>query len=81
MLLYDVALWRYWPSSYGFPIIGEVEADSALLAVLSLMATYRLKHVAYAVVQCPDHTYQRWEQGVSLATETESEVAYEYEES
>jgi hypothetical protein len=63
--VYDVALWRYWPTG-AFPLTELVSADSALLAALSLMQSYKLKHVAYAAVRLPDATIQRWSTGLSL---------------
>jgi hypothetical protein len=63
--VYDVALWRYWPTG-AFAITELVSADSALLAALTLMQSYKLKHVAYAAVRLPDATIQRWSTGLSL---------------
>jgi hypothetical protein len=63
--IYDVALWRYWPTG-AFPATELVSADSALLAALSLMHSRKLKHVAYAAVRLPDATIQRWSTGLSL---------------
>jgi hypothetical protein len=50
---YDVALWRYWPGSR-FPSVGEVEAGSPLLAVLSLMHRCKWKQVVHVAVGLPD---------------------------
>ena len=63
--VYDVALWRYWPTG-AFPVTELVPADSALVAALSLMHSCKLKHVAYAAVRLPDATIQRWPTGLSL---------------
>lgn len=63
--VYDVALWRYWPTG-AFSVTELVSADSALLAALSLMHSHKLKHVAYAAVRLPDASIQRWSTGLSL---------------
>ncbi|GCE17548.1 hypothetical protein [Dictyobacter kobayashii] len=52
MTTYDVALWRFWPSSE-FPITDEIEASSPLLAALNLMHRCRLKHASYVAVAAP----------------------------
>ncbi|GCE17282.1 hypothetical protein KDK_10820 [Dictyobacter kobayashii] len=68
---YDVALWRYWPSS-DFPIVASVRASavpSALVAALRVMAKRRIRHVSYVAVRCPDGTFQRWENGLTLHEE------------
>jgi hypothetical protein len=49
MQTYDVALWRYWPI-YHLPVVDYVEAETPFLAVLSLMASHKLKHVARAAM-------------------------------
>jgi hypothetical protein len=74
--VYDVALWRYWPTG-AFPVTELVSADSALLAALSLMESCKLKHVAYAAVRLPDATIQRWSTGLSLYEPSMSEPANE----
>ena len=77
---YDVALWRYWPSSW-FPYVGEVKASSPLLAVLDLMSRCKLKHAAHVAVRLPDGSIKRWEKGISLYVEEApiSEPTYEEE--
>ena len=66
MQTYDVALWRYWPD-FHLPVVDYVEAETPLLAVLSLMATHKLKHVARAAVGLPDGGgIKRYEKGVGL---------------
>ncbi|GER90474.1 hypothetical protein KDW_46360 [Dictyobacter vulcani] len=66
--VYDVALWRYWPTS-DFPYVASISADvvsSALVAALHVMAEHKVKHVARVAVKCPDKSFQRWEQGLNL---------------
>ena len=66
MCVYDVALWRYWPTS-SFPLVQDrVRAQSSLLAVLTVMHAYKLTYVAYGAVKSSDGIYTRWEQGLSL---------------
>lgn len=69
MAHYDVALWRSWPS-HRFPLVEEVEAETPLLAVLSLMASHNLKHVARAGVKLPAGRIRRFENGVRLFIES-----------
>jgi hypothetical protein len=72
--VYDVALWRYWHADdlhypESFPVVDTaVQADSPLMAALQLMEQYKIKRVARAAVGLPDHTVQRWEQGLSRYT-------------
>jgi hypothetical protein len=73
---YDVALWHYWPTT-ALPYTDDVEAESPLLAVLSLMQAHNLKHVAYAAVRLPDGTFQRYQTGVSLYTQSSTHLQEE----
>ena len=69
---YDVALWRSFPLFHGFPYVGEVQADSPLLAVLTLMSTHNLKYVAYAAARVPSQAkITRFQHGVRLCAEGE----------
>ncbi|GCE05419.1 hypothetical protein [Dictyobacter aurantiacus] len=70
MSMYDVALWRFWPSSE-FPIVDEVEASSPLLAALHLMHRNRLKHASYVAVAAPGDVISRWTDGLSLVLDEE----------
>ncbi|GCE31520.1 hypothetical protein KDA_70040 [Dictyobacter alpinus] len=76
---YDVAIWRYWPSS-DLPYVAFLNADvvsSALVAALHVMAANKLKHVARVAVKCPDRSYQRWEHGLTLYQQREEIPAYD----
>ncbi|GCE03842.1 hypothetical protein [Dictyobacter aurantiacus] len=72
MIIYDVALWRFWPSSE-FPIVDEIEASSPLLAALNLMHRCRLKHASYVAVAAPGGGITRWVNGLSLVLDEETE--------
>ncbi|GHO83250.1 hypothetical protein [Dictyobacter formicarum] len=72
MSMYDVALWRFWPS-FEFPIVDEVEASSPLLAALNLMHRCRLKHASYVAVAAPGGVITRWSDGLSLVLDEETE--------
>lgn len=80
MAVYDIALWRYWPTS-ALPVTDEaVSSESPFLAVLSLMHTHKLKHIAYAAVRLPDGTFRRWTTGVTLYAPASAQPETEEEE-
>ncbi len=61
MQRYDVALWRFWPST--FPDYTDyMQAEDALSAVIALMHLHHLEEVAHAAARiagCPD--VERWD--------------------
>jgi len=54
MQVYDVALWRWWPSL--FPeYVGHVEATGSYAALVYFMEEVRIEKVAYAAVRQVGH--------------------------
>jgi hypothetical protein len=58
-LSYEVAVWRWWPTSC-FPAFGTVSAPTSRQAVLAFLEEQALTRVARVAVQSPDGTIERW---------------------
>jgi hypothetical protein len=58
-MIYDVALWLFWPSL--FPeYIAIIEAPDPLSAVFVLMESCEVSRVSLAAVRLPDGSLRRW---------------------
>ena len=68
-MIYDVALWLFWPSL--FPeYIAIIESSDPLSAVLVLMESCEVSRVSLAAVRLPDGSLRRWF-GVRCSTRAE----------
>lgn len=60
LLMYDVALWTWWPSL--FPtVVDIVQAESAFLAVLHAMGKARMRYAVYTAAATPGQVTARFE--------------------
>jgi hypothetical protein len=58
-LSYEVAVWRWWPTSC-FPAFGTVSAPTSRQAVLAFLEGEKMTRVARVAVQSPDGSMERW---------------------
>jgi hypothetical protein len=59
VMVFDVALWLFWPSL--FPeYIAIIEAPDPLSAVFVLMESCEVYRVSLAAVRLPDGSLRRW---------------------